>query len=179
MLAWSGNWKLNAEVTEFGSTRINFGLNDWDFTLPLQANSSYTTPPSIAGFSSTGFGGASRALHSLVRETVLPHGEVLHKVLYNSWEATYFNVSESAQSELAKIAAEMGMELFVMDDGWFHGRGNDNAGLGDWWPDEKKFPNGLTPLIETVNELGMEFGLWLEPEMVNPIRICTARIPIG
>jgi alpha-galactosidase len=168
VLAWSGNWKLNAEVTEFGSTRINFGLNDWDFTLPLPANSSYTTPSSLAGFSSTGFGGASRVLHSFVRETVLPHGEVLHKVLYNSWEATYFNVDEKSQSELAIIAADLGVELFVMDDGWFHGRGSDNAGLGDWWADETKFPNGITPLIETVNALGMEFGLWLEPEMVNP-----------
>ncbi len=168
VLAWSGNWKLNAEVTEFGSTRINFGVNDWDFMLPLYANSSFTTPSSIAGFSSTGFGGASRALHSFVRETVLPHGEVLHKVLYNSWEATYFNVDEKSQSELAQIAADLGVELFVMDDGWFHGRGSDDAGLGDWWADAIKFPNGIVPLIEKVNALGMEFGLWLEPEMVNP-----------
>jgi alpha-galactosidase len=168
VLAWSGNWKLNAEVTEFGSTRINFGVNDWDFMLPLNANSSFTTPSSIAGFSSAGFGGASRALHSFVRETVLPHGKVLHKVLYNSWEATYFNVDEKSQAELAQIAADLGVELFVMDDGWFHGRNSDNAGLGDWWADETKFPNGITPLIKKVNALGMEFGLWLEPEMVNP-----------
>jgi alpha-galactosidase len=168
VLAWSGNWKLNAEVTEFGSTRINFGLNDWDSALPLYGNSSFTTPSSIAGFSSAGFGAASRSLHSFVRETVLPHGEVLHKVLYNSWEATFFNLDESSQTELAVIAADLGIELFVMDDGWFHGRTSDNAGLGDWYPDEKKFPNGIAPLIEKVNALGMEFGLWLEPEMVNP-----------
>ncbi len=89
-------------------------------------------------------------------------------MLYNSWEATEFAVDESSQVALAELAAEMGIELFVMDDGWFHGRDDDSAGLGDWWPDARKFPNGLTPLIERVNALGMEFGLWVEPEMVNP-----------
>jgi alpha-galactosidase len=99
---------------------------------------------------------------------VLPHGHIPHKVLYNSWEATTFDVDEPGQSHLAELAAEMGVELFVVDDGWFHGRNTDNAGLGDWWPDEKKFPHGLTPLVDRVNSLGMDFGLWVEPEMVNP-----------
>ena len=98
----------------------------------------------------------------------MPHGNTLHKVLFNSWETTAFDVNASSQAEFAEIAAEMGVELFVMDDGWFHGRKDDHAGLGDWWPDEKKFPDGLSPLIERVNELGMDFGLWIEPEMVNP-----------
>jgi alpha-galactosidase len=88
--------------------------------------------------------------------------------LYNSWEATTFNVDEPSQSRLAEIAASLGIELFVMDDGWFHKRDLDNAALGDWWPDEKKFPNGLGGLIQKVNSLGMKFGLWVEPEMVNP-----------
>ena len=167
-LAWSGNWKLSAEVTVFGSTRVNIGLNDWDFAMRLNPNSSFVTPSSIAGFSGGGFGGASRAMHSFVRETVLPHKEITRKVLYNSWEATTFNVDVESQSKLAEIASEMGIELFVLDDGWFHGRSSDHMALGDWWPDEKKFPNGLNPLIEKVNALGMDFGLWLEPEMVNP-----------
>jgi alpha-galactosidase len=89
-------------------------------------------------------------------------------VLYNSWEATFFDVDEVSQIELARHAAAMGVELFVIDDGWFHGRKSDNAGLGDWWPDQHKFPNGLAPLIAQVQALGMEFGLWIEPEMVNP-----------
>jgi alpha-galactosidase len=166
-LAWSGNWKISAEVTSFGSTRVSMGLNDWDFALRLAPGNSFTTPSCIAGFSSEGFGRASRALHHYAR-SILPHGNAIHKVLYNSWEATTFDVNEASQIRLAEIAAAMGVELFVLDDGWFHGRNSDNAGLGDWWPDAGKFPNGLTPLIERVNALGMEFGLWLEPEMVNP-----------
>jgi alpha-galactosidase len=167
-LSWSGNWKLTAEHTIYGSTRISIGLNDWDFAMRLEPNTSFKSPSSIAGFSNRGFGGASRNLHDFVRQTILPHGVTPHKVLYNSWEATTFNVDVDSQIALATIAAEIGTELFVLDDGWFHGRSSDNAALGDWWPDEIKFPNGLNPLIEKVNALGMDFGLWLEPEMVNP-----------
>jgi alpha-galactosidase len=167
-LAWSGNWKLAAEVTNFGSTRVGIGLNDWDFAWRLGPGETFATPSSYAGYTGAGFGGASRRLNDFVRDTVLPHGQALHKVIYNSWEATFFDVDEPSQIRLAELAAEMGVELFVMDDGWFHGRDIDNAGLGDWWPDERKFPNGLGALIARVNELGMEFGLWIEPEMVNP-----------
>jgi alpha-galactosidase len=169
VLAWSGNWKLSADVNDFGSTRINLGVNDWDSAWRLDGGTSFVAPSSYAGYTDEGFGGASRRLHDLVRDTILPHGpQPPHKVLYNSWEATFFAVDEASQIELAQHAAEMGVELFVMDDGWFHGRNDDTAGLGDWWPDEKKFPNGLESLIEQVNGLGMEFGLWIEPEMVNP-----------
>jgi len=167
-LAWSGNWKIAAEVADYHSTRVNIGWNDWDFTWRLQPNQSLQTPPALAGYTPSGFGAASRLLHDYVRDTVIPHGKILHKVLYNSWEATTFNVDEASQSALAEIAAKMGVELFVMDDGWFHKRNLDNAGLGDWWPDEIKFPNGLGGLIQKVNALGMDFGLWVEPEMVNP-----------
>lgn len=167
-LAWSGNWKFIAETTEFGSTRLSLGLNDWDFAWQLHPGETFSTPAVISGYTPDGFGAASRRLHDFTREQVLPNGKALRKVLYNSWEATEFNVDETSQAALAELAAEMGVELFVMDDGWFHGRDHDHAGLGDWWPDEKKFPNGLKPLIERVNALGMEFGLWVEPEMVNP-----------
>jgi len=167
-LAWSGNWKISAEVTEFASTRLSIGLNDWDFAWKLLPDQPLVTPAALAGFTQGGFGAASRLLHDYVRDTLLPHGKALHKVLYNSWETTVFNVDEASQSALAEIAAEMGVELFVLDDGWFHGRNGDNAGLGDWWPDEVKFPQGLRGLIQKVNDLGMEFGLWIEPEMVNP-----------
>lgn len=167
-LAWSGNWKLAAEVTDFGSTRVNLGLNDWDFAWRLAPGESFVAPSSYSGYSYEGFGGASRRLHDFVRDTLLPHGKTLHKVLYNSWEATEFDVDEPSQIHLAELAAALGVELFVMDDGWFHGRNHDRAGLGDWWPDARKFPNGLQPLIDRVNALGMEFGIWIEPEMVNP-----------
>jgi alpha-galactosidase len=168
VLAWSGNWKISAEVTDFGSTRVNIGVNDWDFAWRLQQGECFETPRSYAGYTQHGFGGASRTLHNFIRETLLPHGNAPHKVLYNSWEAIHFDVDEASQTALARIAASLGVELFVMDDGWFHRRNRDTAGLGDWWPDDVKFPSGLTPLIENVNALGMDFGLWVEPEMVNP-----------
>lgn len=168
VLAWSGNWKFIAEKNESGSTRLSLGINDWDFTWRLDPGETFYTPPAIFGHTVGGFGEASRRLHDYIRREVLPHSSVLRKVLYNSWEATLFDVDETSQAALAELAAGMGVELFVMDDGWFHGRSDDRAGLGDWWPDEKKFPRGLKPLIERVNSLGMDFGLWIEPEMVNP-----------
>lgn len=167
-LAWSGNWKLAAEVTDFGSTRVSIGLNDWDFAWRLGPGEAFEAPHSVAGYAAQGFGGASRRLHDYIREAVLSDGDVPRQVFYNSWEATLFDVDAASQGELAEVAAAIGVELFVLDDGWFHGRVDDSAGLGDWWPDEHKFPGGLAPLIERVNALGMGFGLWIEPEMVNP-----------
>ena len=168
VLAWSGNWKIATEVTDFSSTRLGIGVNDWDFAWRLLGGATFTTPPSLAGYTTGGFGAAARTLHDYVREDLLPHGKQLHPVLYNSWEAVFFDVNEAAQIAVAEVAAAMGVELFVMDDGWFHRRNLDNAGLGDWWADAAKFPNGIQPLIARVNALGMDFGLWLEPEMVNP-----------
>ncbi len=167
-LAWSGNFRISAEVTEFASTRISIGLNDWDFGWRLLPGQPLVTPVALGGYTPFGFGAASRIFHDYVRDELLPHGKKLHKILYNSWEATLFDVDETSQAKLAEIAAALGVELFVMDDGWFHNRNWDNAGLGDWHPDEKKFPNGLGGLIAHVNGLGMDFGLWIEPEMVNP-----------
>lgn len=166
LLAWSGNFKLLAERTSAHQTRIGIGLNDWDFAWTLNPGTSFETPASVAGYTDQGFGTASRNLHDYVRGQ-LPHQNLTRKVLYNSWEATTFDVTVEGQSALAEVAAQMGIELFVMDDGWFHGRHHDTAALGDWWPDEDKFPGGLQPLIEKVKGLGMDFGLWVEPEMVN------------
>ena len=168
VLAWSGNWKIAAEVTSFATTRVSIGLNDWDFAWQLDPGQSLTAPSSYAGFTPHGYGAASRTLHDFIRDVVIPHGNNPHKVLFNSWETTFFAVDEASQMRFADMAADMGIELFVMDDGWFHGRDSDHSSLGDWWPDEQKFPNGLGPLIEHVNRLGMDFGLWIEPEMVNP-----------
>jgi alpha-galactosidase len=166
-LAWSGNWKTIAEMTQNGFLQVLSGVNDWDLNWQIKGGETFVTPHAVGGFSASGFGGASRRMHDHVREG-LPHGQATRKVLYNSWEATTFDVDVQSQIRLAEIAAEMGVELFVLDDGWFHRRNGDTAGLGDWWPDEVKFPSGLTPLIEAVNDLGMDFGLWIEPEMVNP-----------
>jgi alpha-galactosidase len=129
-----------AEVTDFRSTRIGIGVNDWDFAWRLEPRVTFTTPASLAGYTTGGFGAASRTLHDYVRDDLLPHGKQLHPVLYNSWEAVFFDVNEAAQIAVAERAAQMGVELFVMDDGWFHGRDIDNAGLGDWWPDARNSP---------------------------------------
>jgi alpha-galactosidase len=168
LLDWSGNWKLTAEVTDFFSTRISIGLNDWDFAWTLAAGGSFETPHAFAGYTPGGFGAASRALHDFVRERVLPNPQVVHKVYYNSWEATLFDVTHESQIHLAKLAASLGAEMFMIDDGWYRGRFSQASGLGDWLPDPQKFPLGLPKLIEEINALGMDFGLWFEPEMVNP-----------
>lgn len=166
-LGWSGNWKLLAEVSEFSRTRLLIGLNDWDFAWTLVPGEIFATPPAYAGYTCAGYGGASQALHGFIRAH-LPHPEQPRPVLYNSWEATLFNIDLASQQQLAEEAAALGVELFVMDDGWFKGRRHDRAGLGDWTPDPERFPDGLQPLIDHVHQLGMRFGLWVEPEMVNP-----------
>ena len=169
-LGWSGNWRLSIEQTPYNQVRVTGGFNTFDFGYELQPGESLETPPFYGGYSGGGFGAASRMLHRFEREEILPGGvqSRLRPVLYNSWEATTFNVDEAGQKTLAAKAASIGVELFVIDDGWFGKRNNDHAGLGDWFVNKQKFPNDLQPLIAEVNRLGMDFGLWVEPEMVNP-----------
>ncbi|WP_371802973.1 alpha-galactosidase [Candidatus Lokiarchaeum ossiferum] len=170
VLKWSGNWKMSFEHTPRNQIRILVGLNNYDFTWGLLPKNPLITPSVILGITSQGFGQASRNLHHFQEDLILPkkHNKKLRKILYNSWEATYFDVNLENQTSLAEKAASIGVELFVMDDGWFGQRNTDMAGLGDWYVNTQKFPEGLDPLINKVNELGMDFGLWVEPEMVNP-----------
>jgi alpha-galactosidase len=169
-LGWSGNWKLAVEQTSNQLVRVTGGYNTFDFGYLLKPGESLETPLFYGGFSDRGFGEASRLMHRFEREAILPRRSSARQrpVLYNSWEATTFSVSEEGQRQLAEKAARIGAELFVMDDGWFGARNNDRAGLGDWVVNPQKFPHGLQPLIARVKELGMNFGLWVEPEMVNP-----------
>lgn len=171
-LQWSGNWKIMVEQerSPYKFTRVAAGINDFDFSWHLEPGQRFETPWLALGYTSGGFGQMSRNLHRYQLKHVLPRNfaDQLRPVLYNSWEAVFFNVTEAEQLKLAEKAAQLGVEIFVMDDGWFGERHSENAGLGDWYPSPKKFPNGLKPLIEKVNSLGMEFGLWVEPEMVNP-----------
>lgn len=169
-LAWSGNWRITVEQTPYEQVRVTGGFNTFDFAYPLRPGEALDTPAFFAGMTSEGWGGASRLMHRFERDEILPGGvkSRLRPVLYNSWEATEFNVDQAGQESLADKAAKLGVELFVMDDGWFGKRNNDMAGLGDWYPNPQKFPRGLKPLIDHVNALGIDFGLWVEPEMVNP-----------
>jgi len=169
-LAWSGNWKLVVERTPENLVRVTGGFNDFDFGYRLAPGERLTTPRFYGGFTSGGFGEASRLLHRLEIEEILPDRAArrVRPVLYNSWEATEFAVDEPGQKALAEKAARLGVERFVMDDGWFGARNHDRAGLGDWTVNPKKFPSGLKPLVDHVKSLGMDFGLWVEPEMVNP-----------
>ncbi|MBV8863960.1 MAG: alpha-galactosidase, partial [Acidobacteriaceae bacterium] len=169
-LAWSGNWKIAIEQTPYRQVRVTGGFNTFDFSYLLKPGESLESPQFYGGFTQNGFGEASRLLHNLERDRIEPHGADARArpVLYNSWEATEFNVTEAGQRVLAEKAARLGVELFVIDDGWFGKRNSDHAGLGDWVVNPAKFPNGLKPLISYVNGLGMNFGLWVEPEMVNP-----------
>lgn len=169
MLAHSGNFKVSANRDLFGITRVIIGLNDFDFSHILKGGECFDTPKVFCGLTQ-GFGEMSRQLNRFAVDNVLPKqfNDKILPVLYNSWEATYFDVSAENQIGLAKKAADMGVELFVMDDGWFGARNDDHAGLGDWFVNEDKFPNGLDELVDAVNDLGMDFGIWVEPEMVNP-----------
>jgi alpha-galactosidase len=169
-LGWSGSWKISVEQNVLQDIRITGGPNSFDFTYFLKSGEHFQTPYFYGGYSDRGLGGASRLLHRFEVDNLLPHAPAprLRPVLYNSWEATTFNVNEAGQMVLAEKAASLGVERFVMDDGWFGQRKNDHAGLGDWYVNPQKFPHGLKPLIDKVHSLHMDFGLWVEPEMVNP-----------
>lgn len=169
-LAYSGNWQFVIEANHHGQTLLAGGINPFDFRWKLEPGECFNTPPFIAGYTNKGLGEASRLLHRYHCEQTLPKpfAKTVRPVLYNSWYTTEFDVSFENQLAAARLAAGLGVELFVMDDGWFGKRDDDKAGLGDWYPSPTKFPDGLTPLIQAVNDLGMDFGLWIEPEMVNP-----------
>jgi alpha-galactosidase len=169
-LGWSGSWRFTIERTTSEQYRVVGGFNPFDFSYPLAPGESLETPRFYAGFTDAGLGEASRILHHFELEDILPGAPHprLRRVLYNSWEATEFNVDEAGQMALAEKAAKLGVERFVVDDGWFGQRNNDHAGLGDWYVNSQKFPHSLKPLIDRVHSLGMDFGLWVEPEMVNP-----------
>jgi alpha-galactosidase len=165
-LGWSGNWKLVVEESPCLQVRVVGGYNDFDFGYLLKPGERLETPAFYGGFTEGGFGEASRLMHRLEREEILPHHGALplRPVMFNSWAETV-----PVEKQYAEAAAKLGVELFIVDDGWFGQRGhNDHAGLGDWYPNPQMYPHGLKPLIDYVHSLGMEFGLWVEPEMVNP-----------
>ncbi|MFI1761106.1 alpha-galactosidase [Streptomyces sp. NPDC020800] len=168
-LGWSGSWRIAVAQLPDARVQITGGAGyDDSGLLLLQPGESYTTPVFAGLWSDGGFGGASRTWHAYQRAHVVPDAERDRPVLFNSWEATTFDISEEQQAALARLAAGIGVELFVVDDGWFGARTSDRAGLGDWTPNPDRFPHGLKPLADQVHGLGMQFGIWVEPEMVNP-----------
>jgi alpha-galactosidase len=168
-LAWSGSWRITVDRTQFDAVRVTGGFNPFDFGYKLKPGEHLDTPIFYGGYSDHGLGGASRLLHRFEIAKILPQAPdpKPRPVIYNSWEATEFRVDEAGQMALAEKAASIGVDRFVMDDGWFGQRKDDHAGLGDWYVNPQKFPHGLKPLIDKVHALGMDFGIWVEPEMVN------------
>ncbi len=166
-LAWSGNTSIRLETLADGRRVVQCGELLLPGEVVLGPGERYQTPELMVARSTAGLNGISDAFHGHLRRR--PHHPTTARPVHlNTWEAVYFNHDLATLSQLAERAAQVGVERFVLDDGWFHGRRSDDAGLGDWWVDEDVWPQGLTPLIEKVTGLGMEFGLWVEPEMVNP-----------
>lgn len=167
-LGYGGSFKVEVQRDFAGKTRAMLGISDFDFCYTLKVGDSLETPPVYMGYTQ-GFASMSNMMNKFAVDNILPqrYAKEPLPVLYNSWEATEFDVNCEHQLALAKLASQIGCELFVMDDGWFGKRNNDRAGLGDWFVNLEKFPQGLKPLIDGVNALGMKFGLWFEPEMVQ------------
>ncbi|GJD11450.1 Alpha-galactosidase 1 [Galdieria sulphuraria] len=168
-LVYSGNFRLESELVESGRLRVNMGINPQQFSWDLGPAEEFSTPEVVLCYSDQGLGGISQQFHRLYRYHLIPPmwRHTICPVLINTWEAMYFNVTHEAVVELAKRAKECGIELVVLDDGWFGNRNNTRSGLGDWKANRTKFPFGLEGLCREINELGLRFGIWIEPEMVN------------
>ncbi|KRE57680.1 alpha-galactosidase [Paenibacillus sp. Soil750] len=169
-LVYSGNFVAQAEVDPYGTTRVVMGINSFDFSWLLEPGQTFQTPEAVLVYSAEGLGGMSRTYHKLYR-TRLCRGQFRDRhrpILINNWEATYFNFNANKIEELARVGKELGLELLVLDDGWFGKRDNDKSSLGDWFVDRNKLPQGMPDLVNRVKQQGLEFGLWFEPEMVSP-----------
>lgn len=169
-LVYSGNHMARVEVSPHNITRVQNGINPFEFEWTLHAGESFDTPESVMTFSSNGLNGMSQNMHRFVQEHIV-RGEWQHKerpVLVNNWEATYFFFNEKKILKLVDEAKALGAEMFVLDDGWFGKRNNDRCSLGDWYVNTKKLPHGIDGLCKKVNSKGLMFGLWVEPEMVSP-----------
>lgn len=167
--AYSGNFLCEAEKDQFGQTRVLMGLQSDLFHYPLSEKEAITLPEAILSYSGHGFGELSRQYHHCIREHVCrgKYARQSRPVLINSWEAAYFDFNGETIYQLAESAAELGIDMVVMDDGWFGKREDDNSSLGDWQVNEEKLGCTLGSLIERINQLGVKFGIWIEPEMIS------------
>lgn len=170
-LWWSGSFKFSVEKLPMNSVRLIAGINPFGSAINLPAGEIFATPKMTWAWSATGTGDLTRNLHRYVRNEVLREGNTERAILLNNWEATYFDFDEAKVISLFDGAKALGMELFLLDDGWFankHPRSGDHQGLGDWEPNTEKLPNGIGILADVAQKKGLRFGLWFEPEMVNP-----------
>lgn len=168
-LLWSGNFKTRIDANPYSLTVIS-GINSEASELTLKPGQSLTTPEFAMVFSTEGKGGVSRAFHKWARKYGMAHGDRQHDILLNSWEGVYFGVNQEVMEQMMTDIANLGGELFVMDDGWFgdkYPRDNDHTSLGDWMVAKKKLPEGVEGLVKAAKERGVKFGIWIEPEMVN------------
>lgn len=169
-LVYSGNFSIQVEQDYDGDLRLLMGINPTDFGWKLEPGESFETPEAVTVYSAEGLGGMSRTFHKLYRNNLCrgPWKNAKRPLLINNWEGTYFNFNEEKIYNIAKQAGELGVEMLVLDDGWFGARNHDKAGLGDWFVNEEKIKGGLPLLSQRIHDLGMKFGLWFEPEMINP-----------
>lgn len=169
-LVYSGNFEAGAEVDTYGQTRAFMGINSFDFNWRLEPDEEFNAPEAVMVYSADGFGNMSRNFHKLYKNR-LARGkfkDAPRPVLINNWEATYFDFNEDKIVSIAETAQKAGIEMLVLDDGWFGKRNDDTTSLGDWFVDKNKLPNGIEGLAKRVTDIGMKFGLWFEPEMVSP-----------
>lgn len=166
---YSGNFIAEAEVNQYNTTRVIMGINPEDFRWVLDKNNEFIAPEVVMVYSNEGIGKMSRTYHDFYRNHLI-RGKFKDKkrpILINNWEATYFDFNTEKLLDIAKEASSLGIEMLVMDDGWFGKRNGDNSSLGDWFVNEDKINGGLKYLVDEVNKLGMEFGIWIEPEMIS------------
>ena len=170
-LVYSGSFFASAEVSQHAFTRFTAGINPFDFDWQLDCGEEFESPEIVMVYSSQGLGQMSRTFHDLYRNHLIQgrYKDVMRPVLLNCWEAVYFDFDDKKILDVAKEAASLGIELIVMDDGWFGKRNNDATSLGDWFVNVDKIKCGLPKLVEDINALGMKFGIWFEPEMISPV----------
>ncbi len=166
---YSGNFLAEIDVNHYSNTRVNIGIHPFKFELQLKKGDVFETPEVILSYSNKGLNGLSQTNHKFIKENLMKNYNkfLLPPIVINNWEATYFNFNEEKLLQLAKKAKQIGIETFVLDDGWFGNRNDDTSSLGDWYVNKKKLPNGISGLCKKVNDIGLKFGLWIEPEMVN------------
>ncbi|HXS54530.1 MAG TPA: alpha-galactosidase [Hanamia sp.] len=170
-MEWSGNFRIDLELDNRDNLRIIAGMNNYASPYTLKPSEEFITPKFLYSFSSTGLGGASRKMQRWARNYRLLDGNGSRLTLLNNWESTYFDFNESKLKGLLSDTKKLGVDLFLLDDGWFankYPRNDDHAGLGDWQENKKKLPDGIASLIKDADQAGVKFGIWVEPEMVNP-----------